>query len=108
MGEVKAQRRIFGIWFREKRHIALDVSAQVRNVHYHPSIPVDTTYNIDFFKCAWTYKIRQQFATDVFTTLVNSPLNKVEGIVDVTGTNRLADCSTVQASCTIDEALDCE
>ncbi len=107
LGEVRAQRRILGIWFKEKRHISLEVDAHVRNVHYHPDIPVDETHQIDFYECAWTNKIREIFADNSWPSLIHSLQNKVEGQVQVTGANRQAECGQVNAQCKMQLSLDC-
>ncbi len=106
-GEVRAQRKRFFIWFKEKRHIALEVRGEVRNFHAHPDIPVDETHSIDFFECRRTNKLKQLFAEDHWIDQINSALNQVDGIVNVTGTNRTSDCNVIQAECSFTEILEC-
>ncbi len=100
-GIVKAQSRSLGIWWRDTRHISLQVSGTITNRHTDPVINWSLTHSINFFNCTRTDRITEIFAADSDVHWKDSPLNDFVIILTVTGTNRQDDCQTIQATCTL-------
>ncbi len=98
---VKAQSRSLGIWWRDTRHISLEITGSVTNFHAHPSINWSLTHNLNFFYCTRTDRITEVFAADSFVHWIDSPLLGYNANFLTTGTNRQDDCIFIQAQCTL-------
>lgn len=99
--QIKAQRKVAGIWWSDTRHIALAATGSILNRHQHPSIPVNTTWPVNFFKCQHADKIKQTFAAQTYGPTFYSDLNNFAFNVNITGTNRTTNCQTIQALCAL-------
>jgi hypothetical protein len=102
--DVKAQRRVAGVWIKDSRHISLAVTGWIRNRHENPLINVDVTHQINFFTCKKTDKIKADIVKNKWASWVNdNVLNNFAYDLTITGANRTSNCQTVQYSCTMQE-----
>lgn len=105
--EVKAQRKVYGVWIKDSRHISIAVNGWIRNRHENPLIPVDVTFQINFFKCQKTEKIKTLHVNTKWPSTVNdNELNNFAYDLSITGANRTSNCQTVQYSCSMLEEND--
>lgn len=105
-GEIKAQKKVLGVWVIDHRSISLAVNGWIRNRHEHPNIPLNTTWPINFFKCEHTNKIKEVLVSETFGTTIVDSQNKFAFDLNITGANRTGDCQTVQFYCSIIEEND--
>ncbi len=99
--EIKAQKKWFGIWWSDTRHIAVAVNGTITNRHQHEAINYSNTVPINFFRCKRAHSIKEKFASEFRNSYTQSTLNNFAMNLTVTGTNRRTDCIEIQATCTM-------
>lgn len=99
--EIKAQKKWLGIWWSDKRHIAVAVNGTITNRHQHEAINYSNTVPVSFFRCKRAHSIKEKFASEFIFDYTQSTLNNFAMNLTVTGTNRRTDCQEIQATCTM-------